>query len=193
MRLRHAIDRARQPRSPMSGKFPPPGWATETPHAGLGLEVRRGGQLLRRHELRAGQRCFVIGRQPGVADVLVTDDEAVSRQHAAIVPRGDKLYLIDLKSLRGTFVNGARLKPNEPVPLAAGAAISLSDAPPYSLVVVGLPEAPAAPAAAPAAAPVAPVAAAPAATPGAPPASVSPAAPATVAPAVPAPAAAPGL
>jgi len=133
----------------MSGKFPPPGWATETPHPALALEVRRGDQVLRRHELRpgGGRRCFIIGRQPGVADVLVTDDEAVSRQHAAIVPRGDKLYIIDLKSLRGTFVNNARIKPNEPVQLAPGAAIALSDAPPYKLVVVGLVVAPAAPAA----------------------------------------------
>jgi pSer/pThr/pTyr-binding forkhead associated (FHA) protein len=180
------------PRRCGMSKFPPPGWATETPHAGLALEVRRGDLLLRRHELRAGggRRCFVIGRQPGVADVLVTDDEAVSRQHAAIVPRGDKLYLIDLKSLRGTFVNGSRLKPNEPVPLTAGATISLSDAPPYSLVVVGLPQASAAPAAASVTALAVALAAAPVAAPTAAPAV---AATAPAAPAVPAPAAPPAL
>lgn len=96
--------------------------------------------MLRRHELPSGggRRCFVIGRQPGVADVLVTDDEAVSRQHAALVPRGDKLYVIDLKSLRGTFIDGVRIKPNDPVLLVEGATITLSDAPPYSFVVRGL-------------------------------------------------------
>ena len=93
-----------------SGKFPPPGWATETPHGGLALELRRsaGAELVRRIDLRSGggRRVFVVGRQPGVADVLITEDEAVSRQHAAIVPRGEALYIIDLKSAAGTWVNG---------------------------------------------------------------------------------------
>ena len=115
----------------MAGKFPAPSWATETPHAGLALEVRRGERTLRRHELPPGPRCFVIGRQPGVADVVVGDDEAASRQHCAIVPRGERLYLIDLKSTRGTFVDGKRIRPNEPTQLGGGASITLSDAPPY--------------------------------------------------------------
>ena len=59
-----------------------------------------------------------VGEDGDVADVVVGDDEAASRQHCAIVPRGERLYLIDLRSTRGTFVDGARLPPNEPTELS---------------------------------------------------------------------------
>jgi pSer/pThr/pTyr-binding forkhead associated (FHA) protein len=48
-------------------------------------------------------------------------DAKVSRKHAIIERRGDKLWVLDLGSRNGTFVNrGARLAPNEKHPVSIG-------------------------------------------------------------------------
>jgi len=58
-------------------------------------------------------QCFVdkqrltVGRD--VANPIVIDDPAVSREHAAIVPVGNDHILEDLASANGTFVNGKRV------------------------------------------------------------------------------------
>jgi hypothetical protein len=44
----------------------------------------------------------------------------VSRNHARLVRRGEQWYLEDLKSTNGTFVDGVRLVPGVPSPLAPG-------------------------------------------------------------------------
>ena len=113
--------------------------------------VRRGDDVVEKHDLSKGKKSFVLGRQAGVADILVKD-EAVSRQHAALVHRGDALYLIDLKSAAGVTVDGQRIKPNDATALKDGSKFVLGAAP-LSYVVRGL--AVAKPAAPPAAAPAA--------------------------------------
>ncbi|MEA3339868.1 MAG: FHA domain-containing protein [Chloroflexota bacterium] len=49
-----------------------------------------------------------IGREG--SDVLLLQDDGVSRRHAKVEQRGDALVLVDLDSTNGTFVNGARLQ-----------------------------------------------------------------------------------
>ena len=44
---------------------------------------------------------------------LVLDDSTVSRFHAKITKEEDGLYLTDLNSTNGTFLNQDRLAPNE--------------------------------------------------------------------------------
>eukprot|EP00316_Scyphosphaera_apsteinii_P011912 CAMPEP_0119300670 /NCGR_PEP_ID=MMETSP1333-20130426/2575_1 /TAXON_ID=418940 /ORGANISM="Scyphosphaera apsteinii, Strain RCC1455" /LENGTH=437 /DNA_ID=CAMNT_0007302517 /DNA_START=14 /DNA_END=1327 /DNA_ORIENTATION=- len=130
----------------MSAWKPPP-WAVPPPNPDLVLEQRKGDQVLHTFEL-SKKRCFILGRQPGVADILIENDEAVSRQHAALVPSSNSLYLYDLKSFRGTYHNRSRVKPDVPQKLAEGSEIALSEGAPTRFVVRGL-RPPVAPAVAP--------------------------------------------
>ncbi len=49
-----------------------------------------------------------IGREG--SDILLLQDDMVSRRHAKVEQRDDALVLVDLDSTNGTFVNGARLQ-----------------------------------------------------------------------------------
>lgn len=61
---------------------------------------------------------WTIGR--GAENALVISDTAVSSRHACIEVRSGVPAIVDLGSTNGTFVNGARLTPNVPVPLHHG-------------------------------------------------------------------------
>lgn len=63
----------------------------------------------------------VIGRNAGVADILVEED-GVSRQHAAILYADGGFFVEDMESSNGTRVNGQKVKI---APLADGAEFSL--------------------------------------------------------------------
>jgi len=91
----------------------------------LELELRRGSELLKKHELK-DRKFFILGRQPVMSHILVEDD-TVSRQHAALVHCGAALYLFDLKSAKGVAVGGKPIKPMEPRLLSEGDAITLGE------------------------------------------------------------------
>jgi len=63
----------------------------------------------------------VIGRLPGCTITL--DYELISRHHAKITRRGPQIFVEDLGSRNGTFVNGARIE--APVVVSAGDEISV--------------------------------------------------------------------
>jgi FHA domain-containing protein/zinc ribbon protein len=75
--------------------------------AGAALVIRAGGG-------RAGESFTVddektsIGRSPDAGVFL--DDVTVSRNHALLVRRADGLYIDDLGSLNGTYVNRHRIE-----------------------------------------------------------------------------------
>lgn len=75
--------------------------------AGAALVIRAGGG-------RAGESFSVseervsIGRSPDSGIFL--DDVTVSRNHALLVRRGEDIYLDDLGSLNGTYVNRQRIE-----------------------------------------------------------------------------------
>ncbi len=60
---------------------------------------------------------FVIGKKREEVDCYISDS-SISRQHASIDERFGKLYLKDLNSTNGVFVNGSRIKPDEEVEIA---------------------------------------------------------------------------
>ncbi len=64
-----------------------------------------------------------IGRTPD--NLLSVADQRVSRHHARIEQRTDGLWIVDLDSTNGTFVNGQRL--TEPHKLAEGDEITIGD------------------------------------------------------------------
>jgi hypothetical protein len=73
-------------------------------------------------EVRLGAGRHTIGRLPDCD--LHLDDSTVSRQHAAVVRRGDKWWVLDLGSTNGTRVNGQTAAEH---PLEDGDSIELGD------------------------------------------------------------------
>ena len=67
----------------------------------------------------------VLGRDPGVADVVLDKDDEISRRHASFTPSGAGLTVADLGSTNGTFVNGQRA--TGAVPLGAGDRVEVGE------------------------------------------------------------------
>ena len=76
-------------------------------HEGATLVIRSGGGRAGEAFNVAGER-MTIGRSPD-AEVFL-DDVTVSRNHALLVRRRDGLYIDDLGSLNGTYVNRRRIE-----------------------------------------------------------------------------------
>jgi pSer/pThr/pTyr-binding forkhead associated (FHA) protein len=76
-------------------------------HEGATLVIRSGGGRAGEAFNVAGER-MTIGRSPD-AEVFL-DDVTVSRNHALLVQRRDGLYIDDLGSLNGTYVNRRRIE-----------------------------------------------------------------------------------
>jgi pSer/pThr/pTyr-binding forkhead associated (FHA) protein len=76
-------------------------------HEGATLVIRSGGGRSGEAFKVAGER-MTIGRSPD-AEVFL-DDVTVSRNHALLVQRRDGLYIDDLGSLNGTYVNRRRIE-----------------------------------------------------------------------------------
>ena len=110
----------------MSG-WAPPSWATPPARGTVTLDVRdrASNTVLRTHSL-ANKPAFTLGRQMGAVDIHVPD-EVVSRVHAALVHKGDKLFVIDLKSAAGVAVDGFSIPPNEARELKEGSRFALGN------------------------------------------------------------------
>jgi hypothetical protein len=81
---------------------------------GAALVIRSGGGRAG-ETFPAGADRMTIGRSPD-AEVFL-DDVTVSRNHALLVRRRDGLYIDDLGSLNGTYVNRRRIESHK---LASG-------------------------------------------------------------------------
>jgi hypothetical protein len=76
-------------------------------HADATLVIRAGGGRSGETFLVSGDQ-MTIGRSPD-AEVFL-DDVTVSRNHALLVRRRDGVYIDDLGSLNGTYVNRRRIE-----------------------------------------------------------------------------------
>ncbi len=70
---------------------------------------------------------LILGRSADGSDQLLFDltdyrgqEHGVSRQHCELVRRGTKLYVSDLRSTNGTFLNGKQLPPHQEHKLSHG-------------------------------------------------------------------------
>jgi pSer/pThr/pTyr-binding forkhead associated (FHA) protein len=75
--------------------------------AGAALVIRSGGGRAG-ESFTVGEDRISIGRSPDAGVFL--DDVTVSRNHALLVRRRDGLYIDDLGSLNGTYVNRRRIE-----------------------------------------------------------------------------------
>jgi hypothetical protein len=75
--------------------------------------------------LRLDRGLLTVGR--GQDCDLVLPDTQVSRHHAELRRQGDQWLVVDLGSTNGTFVGGARLRPNEACPLLPGIPAQVGD------------------------------------------------------------------
>jgi hypothetical protein len=66
-----------------------------------------------------------VGRQPG--NEIVLNTSAVSRYHAKFEVAEGRVYLVDLGTVNGTFVNDQQIEPNSRVPLSEGDSIVMGD------------------------------------------------------------------
>ena len=104
------------------------GWAGSGSSKILVLSMEEGGSI----ELPLSKE-VVLGRlDPGRAifpDVDLTSEEGsdkgVSRRHARISRREGQVFIEDLNSLNGTFLNATRLVPEIPYPLKDGDRVQL--------------------------------------------------------------------
>ena len=105
-------ERARAATRPRSTRSTRPGSCSpvdleEVTDEGATLVIRSGGGRAGEAFPSAGER-MTIGRSPD-AEVFL-DDVTVSRNHALLVRRRDGLYIDDLGSLNGTYVNRRRIE-----------------------------------------------------------------------------------
>ena len=73
----------------------------------------------------------VVGRSSNVDRQLA--DKTISRRHCQFLKRGTNWLLTDLESRHGTFLNGVRLDPGQPVPLNDGDLVRIG---PWTLRVI---------------------------------------------------------
>ena len=94
------------------------------PHAPIafGLVVRAGGPI--GLEFPLGSLNMYVGADPRLVDIVLSDDY-VSGRHAAIQREGDELFVTDLDSSNGTYVNDMALLPYVRAALAPGDRINI--------------------------------------------------------------------
>ena len=93
------------------------------------------GFMSRRYlvRMKSGERVeitsenFLIGKDMRYCDYTVTDNSAVSRQHAKIIRKDDSDYVIDLKSTNKTYVNGQLIPVEREVQIFSGARLKFAN------------------------------------------------------------------
>lgn len=70
---------------------------------------------------------YVIGQTEGNADFCVNGNSAVSREHAHIIRKENKYYIIDYKSTNGTYVDNRKIDKGTPVEITDGMIVRLAN------------------------------------------------------------------
>ena len=104
----------------------PPSWAKEpAKHPDVRLDVRLNQKMLGQLPLGSFAFCFV-GRR-GMGAQIEIDDSSVEAAHAVIINSASKTFVEDLGTVNGTFLDGKRLKPAEPVELDEGSELRFGE------------------------------------------------------------------
>ena len=70
---------------------------------------------------------FTLGKNFNVVDGFIPYNEGISRVHCKIVFDNGEYFLVDLGSLNGTYINGARIPVKSHVPIAVGDIIGVAN------------------------------------------------------------------
>lgn len=70
---------------------------------------------------------FTIGKKAELVDGVISFNRMISRSHCKVTKNGTQYFITDLQSANGTFVNHARLQPNQPHPINGGDIIRLAN------------------------------------------------------------------
>ena len=88
------------------------------------LECFKDGSLVETIELSASKRIYRVGRQQGIADIVLVHG-SISREQATLtVSSSGTVVVSDLNSAHGTFISGKRLPPNKPHQLPPGRSLT---------------------------------------------------------------------
>ena len=104
--------------TPAAVSTPTPAKKTRTLHF-----IRMGIQESAEYEIKLADE-YVIGRKAGKCDLVITDDVALSSEHCKLKEVDGDIYLEDLNSSNGTFVNG--------VPITGAFALNADD-----IIIIG--------------------------------------------------------
>jgi len=110
-----------------SHRFPPPDPVPAPAHQELGvLRPMDGSQPipLPKDQLSSSEG-LLIGRDARICGVTL-QNPSVSRKHLRLRVSNGRFLVEDLNSLDGTYLDGARLKPFEPHPIASGQTLSIA-------------------------------------------------------------------
>lgn len=68
---------------------------------------------------------FIVGRQSGIADLIIKDNLEIGRQHMIITYSEGTYFVSDNRSTNHTYLNGNELPPDVPCPVMSGDVIVL--------------------------------------------------------------------
>jgi hypothetical protein len=94
----------------------------ELKHGSLYLESMLNEKLV---PIRMNKDSIVIGCMREGCDYVLSE-RGISRFHAKLMKKGDGLFLLDLNSTNGTFINGEQTEPGKDYKLASGDMVSFA-------------------------------------------------------------------
>jgi len=89
------------------------------------IKVVKTSSFPQQREWNVALPCTIGRSIAGVDIVTIKGDPFISPRHLEVVYKGNKVYISDLGSLNGTFINGKRIEKFKPVLLPKGAVIRL--------------------------------------------------------------------
>lgn len=78
-------------------------------------------------EILLDRDSLTIGKKEDLVDAVIPFNKMISRKHCKITRQGGMYYVTDEGSANGTYVNKARLAPNQPSPIKKGDILRLAD------------------------------------------------------------------